>query len=366
MIPFLDLKSSYIELKAEIDSSISRLLNSGLYVLGPEVEQFEEEFAAFCGATHCVGVGNGLEALTLALRALDIGPGMEVIVPANTYIATWLAVSSVGAIPVPVEPDLETHCIDSRRVEEAITPNTAALLPVHLYGHPADIQSLKLLCEKYRLWMIEDAAQAHGARYGDQFIGSTGDIVAWSFYPGKNLGAFGDAGAITTNNKKLADRVATLRNYGSCRKYLNTEKGCNSRLDPIQAAVLRVKLSKLLEWNARRAQIAKIYIDRFSHLPIGIPSVKEGSVHAWHLYVITSSVRDALQLHLAKQGVGTLIHYPVPPFRQIAYEEFADRADEWPIAGRLADEVLSLPISPHLSIDDAIRVADAVESFFVN
>jgi dTDP-4-amino-4,6-dideoxygalactose transaminase len=364
LIPFLDLKSTYLELKSEIDAAVMQLLNSGWYILGPEVEQFEAEFAAFCGASHCVGVGNGLDALILALRALDIGPGQEVIVPANTYIATWLAVSAVGATPVPVEPEPETHCLDPHRVEQAITPRTAALLPVHLYGHPADVQALSLLCQKYGLRMVEDAAQAHGAQFGEQRIGSTGDIVAWSFYPGKNLGAFGDGGAITTNDRALAERVSTLRNYGSTIKYINTEKGVNSRLDPIQAAVLRAKLPKLREWNARREQIAQLYSSRFSGLPIGLPTVKAGATHAWHLYVITTSVREALQAHLTKQGVGTLIHYPVPPFRQKAFEEFAYRAEEWPIADSLAGQVLSLPMGPHLAIEDASRVADAVELFF--
>ena len=364
MIPFLDLKSTYLELKSEIDAAVMQQLNSGWYILGPEVEHFEAEFAAFCGAAHCVGVGNGLDALILALRALDIGPGQEVIVPANTYIATWLAVTAVGATPVPVEPDPETHCLDPRRVEQAITPRTAALLPVHLYGHSADVQSLSLLCQKYGLRMMEDAAQAHGARYGDQRIGSTGDIVAWSFYPGKNLGAFGDGGAITTNDRALAERVSKLRNYGSTIKYINTEKGGNSRLDPIQAAVLRVKLPKLLDWNARREQIAQLYSSRFAGLPIGLPTVKAGTTHAWHLYVITTAVREALQAHLTKQGVGTLIHYPVPPFRQKAFEEFSQRAEEWPIADRLAGQVLSLPMGPHLTIEDASRVADAVQMFF--
>jgi len=366
VIPFLDLKSTYLELKTEIDSAIYRHLDSGWYILGPEVKKFEESFAAFCNASYCVGVGNGLDALILGLRSLDIGPGHEVIVPSNTYIATWLAVSAVGAIPVPVDPDPETHCLDPLRVEQAITTRTVALLAVHLYGHPAPIQELLVLCKRYGLKMVEDAAQAHGARFGNQCVGSSSDIVAWSFYPGKNLGAFGDAGAITTNSKILAERISTLRNYGSAIKYLNKEKGVNSRLDPIQAAVLSAKLPKLVEWNLRRTRISELYSARLQNLPIGIPRQHGQVTHAWHLYVITTSCREALQSHLANLGVGTLVHYPVPPFKQEAYKELSHRHGEWPIAVNLASQVLSLPIGPHLTIDQASYVADSIESFFLS
>ena len=241
-IPFLDLSAAYRELKTEINAAVSRVLESGWYILGPEVEAFESEWAAYCEAKHAVGLANGLDALTLALRALDIGPGDEVIVPSNTYIATWLAVTGVGATPVPVEPDVATHNIDPARIEAAITSRTRALLPVHLYGQPADMDPILDIASRHGLRVIEDAAQAHGARYKGKRIGAHGDIVCWSFYPGKNLGALGDAGAITTNDTALAERVALLRNYGSRQKYVNEEAGVNSRLDPIQAAVLRVKL----------------------------------------------------------------------------------------------------------------------------
>ena len=367
MIPFLDLKATYLELQPEIDAAVARLLNSGWYILGPEVEAFEAEFAAFTGAAHCVGLGNGLDALVLALRALDIGAGDEVIVPSNTYIATWLAVSMVGATPVPVEPDPATHCLDAQRVQAAITPRTRALMPVHLYGHVADIDALAAVCRQHGLRLIEDAAQAHGASLaslGSRRVGSTGDIVAWSFYPGKNLGAFGDAGAVTTQDAALARRVAVLRNYGSSVKYVNLEKGVNSRLDPLQAAVLRVKLPHLMAWNARREAIAQHYAVRLAGLPLGLPGTRAGTRHAWHLYVVTTPQRDALQAHLAAAGVGTLIHYPIPPFRQAAYGEFAARAGEWPIADRLAREVLSLPIGPHMTLAQADSVADAVADFF--
>lgn len=364
MIPFLDLKAAYLELQSDIDEAVLSHLQSGWYILGSEVEAFEAEFSDFCGAAHCVGVGNGLDALVLALRALDIGAGDEVIVPSNTYVATWLAVNIVGATPVPVEPDPETHCLNPNRVEDAITPRTRAVLPVHLYGHPADVVSLSKLCQRFGLRMIEDAAQAHGAKFGEQHVGSTGDLVAWSFYPGKNLGAFGDAGALTTQDTGLAKRVAALRNYGSNVKYVNVEKGINSRLDPIQAAVLRVKLKKLAEWNTRRSQVAQLYSSRLAGLPLGLPITRPATTHAWHLYVVTTPYRDDLQAFLTASGVGSLIHYPIPPFRQQAYAEFENRAHEWPIADRLAREVLSLPMGPHLSMAQASKVADVVESFF--
>lgn len=364
MIPFLELKSTYLELQTEIDGAISRHLNSGWYILGPEVEAFETEFSHFVGASHCVGVGNGLDALVLALRALDIGPGDEVIVPSNTYIATWLAVSMVGAIVVPVEPDPITHCMDPKRVEEALSSSTKALLPVHLYGHPADVEALKFICERHDLKLIEDAAQAHGAALHGRRVGSCGDMVTWSFYPGKNLGAFGDGGAITTNNPQSAKRLSILRNYGSSVKYVNVEKGVNSRLDPLQAAVLRVKLKYLSEWNLRRTIIAQRYTDRLRGLPLGLPVTQHGATHAWHLYVVTTPERDALQDHLTSAGISTLIHYPIPPFRQEAYEEYLSRAAYYPIADRLANEVLSLPMGPHLTLPQVDIVSDAVIDFF--
>ncbi len=362
MIPFLDVKAAYTELKDEIDGAIARVLDSGYYILGEEVAAFEAEFAAYAGAAHCVGVGNGLDALTLAFRALDIGPGDEVIVPSNTYIATWLAVSSCGATPVPVEPDPATHCMDPDRVAAAVTSRTRAICPVHLYGHPADLVRLKEICARHNLRMVEDAAQAHGARIGARRIGADGDIVAWSFYPGKNLGAIGDGGAVTTNDPGVAKRIAMLRNYGSSIKYVNVEKGLNSRLDPLQAAILRVKLPRLDEWNGRRQAIAKRYGEGLAGLPIGLPSVSPDMTHAWHLYVITTPKREALQERLTKRGVATLIHYPIPPFRQEAYREMAPQAAQWPIADRLANEVLSLPMGPHLDLADVDRVILAVRS----
>ena len=294
-IPFLDLRAAYIELKVQINEAIAGVLESGWYILGPEVEAFESEWAAYCEAKHAVGLANGLDALTLALRALDIGPGDEVIVPSNTYIATWLAVSGVGATPVPVEPDVATHNIDPARIEAAITSRTRALLPVHLYGQPADMDPILDIARRHGLRVIEDAAQAHGARYKGKRIGAHGDIVCWSFYPGKNLGALGDAGAITTNDAALAERVALLRNYGSRQKYVNEEAGVNSRLDPIQAAVLRVKLAVLDEWTERRRAVATAYTKGLAESGLILPHVPDWADPAWHLYVVRTSDRDALQ-----------------------------------------------------------------------
>lgn len=356
MIPFLDLGAAYRELKPEIDAAVTRVLESGWYILGPEVEGFEAEWANYCGAGYSVGVANGLDALTLALRSLDIGPGDEVIVPSNTYIATWLAVSSVGAKPVPVEPDPNTYNIDITRIEAAITPRTRALLPVHLYGQPADLDPIMDIARRHGLRVIEDAAQAHGALYKGQRIGAHGDMVCWSFYPGKNLGALGDAGAVTTNDAELAERVALLRNYGSAEKYVNVEAGVNSRLDPVQAAILRVKLKVLDNWNERRRAIAAAYTKNLTNSGLILPSVPDWADPVWHLYVVRSYKRDALQGQLSGARIGTLIHYPIPPHMQTAYAELGISPSELPLAQKLADEVLSLPIGPQLALDDADRV----------
>lgn len=357
-IPFLDLGASYRELKLEIDTAVSRVLDSGWYILGPEVEAFEAEWAEYCEAQHAVGLANGLDALTLALRALDIGPGDEVIVPSNTYIATWLAVSAVGATPVPVEPDPATHNIDPALIETAITERTRALLPVHLYGQPADLDPILALAKKYDVAVVEDAAQAHDARYKGRRIGGHGDIVCWSFYPSKNLGALGDGGAITTNRPELAEKIRMLRNYGSREKYVNEIQGMNSRLDPIQAAVLRVKLTRLEEWTNRRREIAAAYDEALQETGLVLPYVPEGAEPAWHLYVIRTADRAGLQARLSEAGIGTMIHYPIPPHMQQAYKSLDIPAQALPIAQRLADEVLSLPIGPQLSLDETNSVIE--------
>ncbi|HSX59488.1 MAG TPA: DegT/DnrJ/EryC1/StrS family aminotransferase [Tahibacter sp.] len=361
-VPFLDLKAAYLELKPEIDEAVARVLDSGWYILGEEVEAFEAEFAAYGGSRHCVGVANGLDALHLALRALDVGPGDEVIVPSNTYIATWLAVSQCGATPVPVEPDPLTHNLDPARVAAAITPRTRVLMPVHLYGQPADLDPLLALARERGLRVVEDAAQAHGARYRGRRIGAHGDLVAWSFYPGKNLGALGDAGALTTDDAVLAERLRALRNYGSRVKYVNDEAGWNSRLDPLQAAALRVKLRHLDAWNARRTALAAYYDEALAPLDLVRPVVPDWAEPVWHLYVVQLDRRDAVQRELAARGVGSLIHYPIPPHRQRAYAQTAAAAAHLPIAERLADRVLSLPIGPQLERRGAEAVVDALRA----
>lgn len=351
-VPFLDVGAAYRELKLEIDAAVMRVLNSGWYILGPEVDAFETEWAAYCEANQAVGLANGLDALTLALRALDVGPGDEVIVPSNTYIATWLAVSAVGATPVPVEPDPATHNIDPSQIEAAITPATKVLLPVHLYGQPVDLDPILEIAGKHELRVVEDAAQAHGARYKGRRIGGHGDIVCWSFYPGKNLGGLGDGGAVTTNSADLADRIRLLRNYGSREKYINEEQGVNSRLDPVQAAVLRVKLRHLDEWTERRRKIASVYSAGLKDSDLILPYVPEWADPVWHLYVVRSLKRDALQERFHEAEVGTVIHYPIPPHMQAAFARLGLSNDALPLARQLAGEVISLPIGPQLSLAD--------------
>jgi len=347
-IPFLDLKAAQQELIAELEQGFDRVLNSGWYILGPEVEAFEKEYAAYCEAEHCVGVANGLDALHLALLALDVGLGDEVIVPSNTYIATWLAVSQCGATPVPVEPDPATYNIDPSRIEAAITSRTKVILPVHLYGQPADMEPILAIARKHGLRVLEDGAQAHGARYKGKRLGAHGDVVAWSFYPGKNLGAIGDGGAITTNDPDIAERINVLRNYGSRVKYVNDVRGFNSRLAPLQAAALRAKLKVLDSWNARRMEIAASYTKELADTSLTLPVVPEWAEPVWHLYVIQHPERDTLQQRLNQAGIGTLIHYPIPPHLQTAYAELGFSKGDFPIAETIHQNVLSLPIGPQL------------------
>ncbi len=350
-VPFLDLCDAYREIQVELEEAALASLRSGWYIGGQDVEAFEEEFSSYTETKRCVGVANGLDALRLALIAMGIGAGDEVIVPSNTFIATWLAVSQCGAIPVPVEPVESTYNLDPNKVEEAITPRTKAVLPVHLYGQPADLDPILTLARKRGLRVLEDAAQAHGARYNRKRIGGHGDVVAWSFYPSKNLGALGDAGAITTNDLELADRVRVLRNYGSRVKYVNEVKGCNSRLDPVQAAILRVKLRHLDEWNARRTAIAARYTAELAGTGLVLPEVPEWAEPVWHLYVVQHAERDGLQKALKETGIGTQIHYPIPPHLQKAYCDAGYAAGRFPIAESMANRLLSLPIGPQL--DDA-------------
>lgn len=349
MVPFLDISASCAGIKNEIHEAVARVVDSGWYVLGEELEAFEREFAAYCETDYCVGVANGLDALHLGLLALGVGPGDEVIVPSNTFIATWLAVSQCGAVPVPVEPDEVTFNIDPDRIERAITPRTKVILPVHLYGQPADMDPILEMARRHGLKVLEDGAQAHGARYRGQRLGAFGDLVAWSFYPGKNLGALGDGGAITTNDPDIADRIRVLRNYGSREKYINEVQGFNSRLDPIQAAVLRVKLKKLDEWNGQRRDIAARYHSGLSGIGLNLPAVPDWAEPVWHLFVVRTGERDRLQQALRQAAVATLIHYPIPPHLQQAYASLGWRRGAFPIAERIHDEVLSLPMYPGMT-----------------
>ncbi|EBA17970.1 putative aminotransferase [Roseobacter sp. SK209-2-6] len=362
MVPFLDLKAAYDELAAQAEPAMLRALRSGWYILGPEVEGFEHAFAEFCGANHAIGVANGLDALRLSLMALEIGPGDEVLVPSNTYVATWLAVSQCGATPIPVEPDPATHNITAEGIRTAVTPNAKAVIPVHLYGQPVQIKQIVETSKELGLYVIEDAAQAHGARFEEEKIGGHGDLICWSFYPGKNLGALGDGGGITTNDAALAERIGMLRNYGSREKYKNDYAGLNSRLDPVQAAFLAEKLAFLNNWNARRKRIAEYYLESFQDLDITLPENLPGAESSWHLFVIRHKDRDGLSARLSEKGVQTLVHYPIPPHQQTAYAGLGIARDSLPIANQLASEVLSLPIGPHLQEDQVEKVIKAVQS----
>jgi dTDP-4-amino-4,6-dideoxygalactose transaminase len=362
-VPFLDIHAASAELQRELSAAAERVIASGWYVLGAETQRFESEFASYAGARHCVGVGNGLDALRLALAAAGVGPGDEVVVPANTYIATWLAVTAVGARPVPVEPDPRTYNIDPALLEDAITGRTRAIIPVHLYGQPADMGAVLDIAERHALKVVTDGAQAHGARWAGRPLGALGDAAAWSFYPGKNLGALGDGGAVTTDDDELAKRLRALRNYGSVAKYVHEEVGLNSRLDELQAALLSVKLARLDEWNERRRVIADRYLTGLAGSGVELPHVPLWADPVWHLFVVRTPQRDALRRHLERRGIGTLIHYPIPPHRQGAYASSPVATCSLPLTERLCGEILSLPIGPHVSSDQATHVVEAVKSF---
>lgn len=361
-VPFLALGDACAELRPEIDAAVARVLDSGWYLFGPELEAFERQWAAYVEADHAVGVANGLDALHLCLRAYGIGPGDEVIVPSNTYIATWLAVSQAGATPIPVEPDEPTFNLDPELIQRAITPRTKAIMPVHLYGLPADLDPILTVARAHGLKIIEDAAQCHGARYKGKRIGSHGDAVAWSFYPTKNLGALGDAGAVTTNDPELAARLRMWRNYGSKVRYVCEVPGYNSRLEELHAAILQVKLRRLDDWNQRRARTAADYLAAFAGLPLRLPSTPEWAAPVWHQFVIRHRRRDRLKELLDAAGIGTIIHYPIPPHQQQAYAALNIPRGALPVAERIHSEVLSLPVGPHLSADDRQRVIQAVQN----
>ncbi len=357
-VAFLDVRAGYLELRREIDAAIATVLESGWYVGGQAVEDFESAWAQYCGCAHALGVGNGLDALSLALQAVGVGPGDEVLVPSHTFIATWLGVTHIGAHPVPIEPIADGFHLDTARIEAAITPRTRAIVPVHLYGQPADLDPIVSIARRHGLKVVEDAAQAHGARYKGRRIGAHGDAVAWSFYPGKNLGAFGDAGAVTTDCAQTASRIAMLRNYGSSQRYVHEVIGRNSRLDPIQAAVLSVKLRHLDAWNARRQAVAARYLRALRDLDLGLPDTPAWADSVWHLFVVTHRQRDALAGALAAAGVQTLVHYPIPPHLQAAYG--GGTLPEQPLARSLAQQVLSLPMGPHLDETQQDYVIDRV------
>ncbi len=360
---FLDLGLSDPQLRPALDAAYRRVMDSGWVVLGPEVAAFEAEFAAYCGARHAVGVGNGLDALTLSLRAAGIGPGAEVIVPSHTYAATWIAVAAAGATPVPAEVDPETCTLDPAAAAAAVTARTAALLPVSLYGHPADMDPLMALAERHGLFVLEDAAQSHGATYRGRKTGSLAHATAFSFYPTKNLGAIGDGGAVVTDDDALAARLRRLRNYGQDRKYIHDELGVNSRLDEMQAAFLRVQLERLDAGNSGRAEVARLYAEALAGCgDLRAPAQAAWARHVYHLYVVQTARRDDLQEGLRTRDVETLVHYPLACHLQPAFSYLGLREGAFPIAERLAAEVLSLPLRPGMTAADVGRVAAAARA----
>ncbi len=362
MIKFLDLKKVNERFRAEMDVAVKRVLDSGWYLLGKEVEQFEAEFAAFCGTKHCIGVANGLDALNLIIKAYGFSPGDEIIAPANTFIASLLALSENGCTPVLVEPDWTTRLIDIERIEAAVTTRTKAIMVVHLYGRAVDMEKVWGIARKYNLKVIEDSAQAHGSKYQGRRCGSLGDASGFSFYPGKNLGCLGDGGAVTTDDGELASKIRAIRNYGSDYKYHHIYKGTNSRLDEIQAAFLRVKLPHLDEDNAKRRAIAERYVREIHNPLIELPVLTvDPEQHVWHVFAVTCSERARLEKHLEANGIQTNIHYPIPPHRQGAYTELSGLS--FPVSEKMHREILSLPMSPVLTDNEVATIINVVNSF---
>jgi dTDP-4-amino-4,6-dideoxygalactose transaminase len=364
-IPFLSFEATNEAIREKMLEAYTHVFDKAWYILGERVTAFEEQYAAFNGVAHCIGLSNGLDALHLSLKALGIGPGDEVIVPSNTYIATVLAISYVGAIPVFAEPESTTFNIDPVAVEAAITSRTKAIMPVHLYGQCCRMEQIMSIAKKNKLYVIEDNAQAQGAACNDRLAGAFGDINGTSFYPGKNLGALGDAGAITTNDAELARKVKVLRNYGSQKKYFNEVIGHNMRLDELQAAFLEVKLPFLKSWTKQRQQIAAWYDEALAHVgDLVLPGIAPGCTHVYHLYVIRTKFRDQLQMHLNEQGIGTLIHYPIPPHMQDAYKHLCFKKGDFPVAEQMADTCLSIPLWPGMTQDQVRQVAEVMQRFF--
>lgn len=361
MIPFLDLKAINEQYYDLITEEIAKVLKSGWYILGESVTEFEENFASYCGTKYCVGVANGLDALSLIVKAFGFDEGDEIIVPSNTYIASIIAISNNNIKPILVEPDINTYNIDPKKIEEKITERTKAIMVVHLYGQSCDMDSIKSIANKYSLKIIEDCAQAHGARYKKCRVGSLGDAAGFSFYPGKNLGALGDAGAITTNDYELYKKLTAYRNYGSHVKYENLYKGLNSRLDEIQAAILSIKLKYIDTENEKRREIASFYLKNISNSSVILPRYEATENHVWHLFVIRTPNRERLQKYLLDNGVQTMVHYPIPPHKQKAYAEWNDLTYE--ISEKIHDEVLSLPISPVMTLEQAKRVVEVINNY---
>lgn len=365
-VPFLSFRKMHGEVKNDVMNAFENVYDSHWYILGGNLTNFERNYAAFNTTNFCAGVANGLDAIILSLKALGIKPGDEVIVPSNTYIATWLAVSYLGAIPVPVEPDSKSYNIDPHKIVAAITPLTKAIIPVHLYGQICDMKTIMAIATKYNLWVVEDNAQAQGTTCFGQLSGSFGHINATSFYPGKNVGALGDAGAVTTNSEELYRKVFVLRNYGSQKKYYNEVMGINSRLDEVQAAILNVKLPHIKRWNEERVAIATNYNNQLQQIEhLILPQIASGCTSNYHLYVVRTNQRDMLQTHLAAKGIGTLIHYPVPPHLQDAYSELGYKKGDFPIAEEIADTCLSLPIYPGLTDAEINYICQSVREFFI-
>lgn len=361
-IPFVNLGAEYQELKIEFDMAYQRVMNSSHYIMGPELASFEENFAQYCNVKYAIGVGNGLDAINLILSAMKIGEGDEVIVPTHTFIATWLPITDLKAKIIPVEVNSETYHLDPALIEAAITTRTKAIIVVHLYGQPADMDAINAIAKKYNLKVVEDAAQAHGASYKGVKVGGLSDATAFSFYPTKNLGAIGDGGAVTTNDENLAATIRLLRNYGSSVKYVHDLKGCNSRLDELQAAFLNVKLKKLDAWNQRRSEIARQYLEALSDCDsLQLPRVPKWAAPVWHLFVVQFPERDALMSRLKESGIQCLIHYPIPPHLSKAYEEMGYQVGDFPIAEKIARNILSLPLWPHMTQQEINKVIETIK-----
>jgi dTDP-4-amino-4,6-dideoxygalactose transaminase len=363
-IPFHYFNREYEELKCQYIKALSNVGSKGNYILGTELENFEKEFAGYCGARYCIGVGNGLDALTFALLASDVKQGDEVIVPANTYIATFLAISRVGARPVPIEPDPLTYCINAEKIKEKVSYRTKVIMPVHLYGRPADMDIITELSEQLSLKVITDAAQAHGAKYKGKTIGGFGNAECFSFYPTKNLGAFGDGGAIVTNDKEMATKIRLLRNYGQEEKYVSAIKGFNSRLDELQSAFLRIKLKHLNDWNAKREAIAAAYNEAFSRIPVKTPEMNRDYSSNWYVYPIMVSERDKFIKHMESHYIKTAIHYPVPPHLQPAYSDLGFSEGSFPITESISRNIVSLPIDPFMNTEEMDYVIENVLNFY--